>query len=166
MFPTKLMLLTNIWRGYTHLTLRLKNIFCKISTLAFPKTPQLISNLTMKDCFPLKIRNKTENQLLLFLFNTVLVWFSAKQLGKGKKRNSDWKGKWKIYLQMTRSSSQKIVRNLSQKLLELESLEKEFKKGAEYKITKFTAFLYTTTEQLKIKLIILFTIASKKNTQK
>lgn len=63
---------------------------------------------------------------------------------------------------MTRSSSQKIVRNSSQKLSELESLEKEFKKRAEYKSTKFTAFLYTTTEQLKIKLIILFTIASKK----
>ena len=64
MFPTKLMLLTNIWRGYTHLTLRFTNICCKISTLAFPKTPQLISYLTMKDCFPLKIRNKTRKPAL------------------------------------------------------------------------------------------------------
>ena len=136
MFPTKLMLLTNIWRGYTHLTLRLTNICCKISTLAFPKTPQLVSYLTMKDCFPLKIRNKTRKPTLAISIQHCTSVVQCKAARQGEERNPDWKGKWKIYLQMTRSSSQKTVRNSSQKLSEL-VIKKRVQEGCriqDYKI--------------------------------
>ena len=91
MFPTKLMLLTNIWRGYTHLTLRFTNICCKISTLAFPKTPQLISYLTMKDCFPLKIRNKTRKPALAISIQHCTSVVRCKAVKQREERNPDWK---------------------------------------------------------------------------
>ena len=90
MFPTKLMLLTNIWKGYTHLTLRLTSICCKISTLAFPKMPQLISYLTMKDCFPLKIRNKTRKPTLAISIQHCTSVVQCKAARQGEERTSSW----------------------------------------------------------------------------